>query len=233
MPKILSLSAIASVAVFGALVAVPGAAGAQATANEQGFCAARESVGPDSGRARMAAGLRAIADTAPDAAATPAATLLALFEKKGMKIFDGDKAFGYLDEIDASYFDVCAVTKVDVTATDFAYDGVPAVVPAGRAAIRLANTAAAEPHEMTMVKLTPAGEAKDPFDLLALSDKKIAKFIDFSTVAHAFADPGETGYGLVELEPGTYLYGCFVHEGGTKNGTPHYEHGMWGTFTVE
>ena len=66
-----------------------------------------------------------------------------------------------------------------------------------------------------------------------MSDKKIAKYVDFGTAAFTFAEAGETGYGLVDLEPGTYLYACFVNEGGKRKGTPHWEHGMYGSVEVE
>ena len=191
------------------------------------------SFGPDSKKPAVASAVRALAEHADGDAAAPAGALLALFDKQGMAMFEGRKAFRHLGAIDAWYFENCPATKLDVTATDFTYAGMPAVVPAGHGAIKLTNTAPGEDHEMAMARLTAAGEAADPEEFLPLPDKKVEKYIDFSTTGFVFAEAGETAYGVLELEPGTYIYACFVNEGGKARGTPHWEHGMHGTFEVQ
>ena len=105
-----------------------------------------------------------------------------------------------------------------MTATDFTYAGMPAVVPAGHGAIKLTNTAPGEDHEMAMARLTAAGEAADPEEFLPLPDKKVEKYIDFSTTGFVFAEAGETAYGV--LGSSRHLHLCVFRERG-RQGARH------------
>ena len=63
------------------------------------------SFGPDSKKPAVASAVRALAEHADGDAAAPAGALLALFDKQGMAMFEGRKAFRHLGAIDAWYFE--------------------------------------------------------------------------------------------------------------------------------
>jgi hypothetical protein len=221
------------IALVAALIVSLAAPAAAQSSGVVAACDARAGFGPDSKKGELAASLRALAEHAEGTASEPADALLAMFEKQGMQMFEGRKAFRHLGTIDAWYYESCPATKLDVVAEDFTFAGMPGTVPAGRAAVKLTSAASGDDHEIAMARLTPAGETADPDEFLPLPDKKIARYIDFSTTGFVFAEAGESSYGVVELQPGTYVYACFVNEGGKERGTPHWKHGMYGTFEVQ
>jgi hypothetical protein len=223
--------AAASIVASAAVLALPGTAGAQ-TPDSGAFCAARAQLGPSSSPEQLKTGLAVIAQNAGGAAVAPATALAALYAKKGEKTFETEKAFGYISAIDQYVFETCPGTSVSTTAVDYGFEGIPASLPAGTAKIKFANGAPKEQHEIAIVRLLPGNEDMDPVKLFEMSDKKAAKYADLDTATFAFARPGETTYTVTELEPGTYVYGCFIPVGGKKHGAPHYMKGMYGTFTV-
>ena len=86
---------------------------------------------------------------------------------------------------------------------------------------------------LAIAKLTPEAAGKDVKEILALPEKKVGDLVDFSNSAFMYAPPGQSGYSPIDLEPGTYMYACFLPVGGKKNGAPHFAKGMYGTFTVQ
>jgi hypothetical protein len=227
----LRAAAAASIVASTAMLALPGMAGAQ-TPNTGAFCAARVQIGPSSSPEQLKTGLGAMAQNASGAAVAPATALEALYAKKGEKTFNTEKAFGYISEIDRYVYDSCPGTPVGITGIDYQFQGIPASLPAGTAKIQFTNGAPKEQHEIAIVRLLPGNEGMDPTKLFEMSDKKAAKYADLERATFAFARPGETTYTVTELEPGTYVYGCFIPVGGKKHGAPHYTEGMYGTFTV-
>ena len=140
------------------------------------------------------------------------------------------------EEIDQWVADNCAFdAEVDVTAVDYAFEGVPETLPAGIVTFNFSNEGA-EIHEMLMVRY------KDPSttieDLMKLSDKEADKVIDF--LGASFGPPGATDSESKELTPGKYALVCFVPVGSTSekaaakaDGPPHVARGMSAEFTVE
>lgn len=112
---------------------------------------------------------------------------------------------------------------VPVQAVDFAFEGVPAEVPAGPVAFELTN-AGESAHEMAIYKL---GEGTDLESLLASEEEPSDE--EAMEVGGTFAPPGETAFANVELDPGTYAFVCFIPGPGGK---AHHELGMKTTFTV-
>jgi hypothetical protein len=138
-----------------------------------------------------------------------------------------------LGAIDSWIYDNCPGTQVPVTAIDYEYQGMPATLKAGVNKFKFTNTAPKEDHMIAIAKLTPAAQGKDVQEILALPEKKQAKYVDQADGAFAYATAGQTGYSPAALTPGTYMYACFLPVGGKKNGAPHFTEGMYGTFTVQ
>jgi hypothetical protein len=134
--------------------------------------------------------------------------------------------------LDGWVYDNCPGTSVPVTAIDYKYQGVPASLKAGVTKFKLTNAAPKEDHMMAIIKLTPAAQGQDLSKLLALSEKKQAKYFDESSSAFMEARAGQVAYTPIDLQPGTYAYACFLPVGGTKHGAPHFTEGMYGSFTV-
>lgn len=113
---------------------------------------------------------------------------------------------------------------IEVSAVDYAFEGIPAEVPAGATSFRLTNDGEAA-HEMFMARL---GEGVDLDELLARDEEPSPE--EAEDVGSTFAAPGEDAYLNVEdLTPGTYAVLCFIP--GPENKS-HYELGMKATFTV-
>lgn len=133
-----------------------------------------------------------------------------------------DPPEGNDDEVDTEAAEGSQV--IPVTAVDFAFEGVPAEVPAGKVAFELTNTGEAA-HEFVVFKL---GEGVD-LDALLASDEE-ATDDQAKDVGGTFAPPGEGGaFANTELDPGTYAVVCFIPG---PEGKAHHELGMKTTFTV-
>lgn len=137
---------------------------------------------------------------------------------------------------DAHAFDLaeCDWQQVDVTAKEYAFDGVPAELEAGVTSFEFANEGT-ELHEMiTFRKNDGVEESFD--DILALGEEASQSKITF--VGAAFGAPGEEGvYAVADLTPGEYLAICFIPVGTVDEeteaeGPPHFTQGMKHEFTV-
>jgi hypothetical protein len=167
----------------------------------------------------------------------PAALVQPITEvRDAFKKYGSDKGYGkvvdQITAVDSFSYDSCPGNKVAVTAIDYEFQGVPTTLPAGINKFRLTNTAPKEAHEFGFAKLTAAGAALDPEKLLSLPDKKVEKYVDVEHSSGTYAEPGTSGYTMANLEPGTYIYACFLPVGGKKSGAAHFTKGMYGTFTV-
>jgi len=113
---------------------------------------------------------------------------------------------------------------VPVRAVDFAFEGIPAEVPAGPVAFELTNDGDSA-HEMVIIALAEGAD----LDALLSSEEEPSED-EAREVGGTFAPPGEGGvYANVELEPGTYAVVCFIPG---PEGKSHHELGMRTTFTV-
>jgi hypothetical protein len=129
----------------------------------------------------------------------------------------------------------CGFESVDVTAADYAFEGVPATVPSGNVTFNFSNEGA-EVHEMIMVRYREDGTTID--DLLAMSDKEAEEKIEF--LGASFGPPGTVDTETKDLSSGRYALVCFVPVGATDmralekaDGPPHVARGMSVEFTVE
>lgn len=120
-------------------------------------------------------------------------------------------------------------SEVAVTGTDFAYaiDG-GTTIPAGLVTVSLTNDGAEE-HQATIVQFK---EGKGMADLAALAEDPaslpeiLAAFGGPNAVA-----PGESVAATQHLEPGEYLFACFIPS--PSDGVPHAAKGMLAPVTVE
>lgn len=132
--------------------------------------------------------------------------------------------------IGAAIFESCDVgATLDVKGIDYAFEGIPDEIPAGRVAIRFTNdTEQAEAHEMFIMRR--AEGADEPVtELFELPEEEL--FSKAIPTAVAFADDaGGSNVALVDLEPGEYIAICMIPA--TTDGAPHANHGMVDEFTV-
>jgi hypothetical protein len=132
--------------------------------------------------------------------------------------------------IGESVFESCDVeSKLDVTGIDFAFEGIPDSVDAGRAAIRFTNdTEHDEAHEMLVMKRAE-GVDETVTELFELPEEEL--FSKVMPMAVAYADEaGGVNVALVDLEPGAYIAICMIPA--ESDGAPHAVHGMVDEFTV-
>lgn len=140
---------------------------------------------------------------------------------------------------------------VEVTATDYAFIGVPERVESGTT-LTMRNTSEAEAHEVVAIRL-PDGETRSVSDLVALPPDELAAF--FPGVATVLvAGPGAEAVAVegdgTLTEPGRYALICVIPtgadpeeylaaaaaaEGGPPDvagGPPHIVKGMFGEIEV-
>jgi hypothetical protein len=131
----------------------------------------------------------------------------------------------------------CGWETLDVVATEYRYDGVPAELPAGPTSFEFSNEGQ-ELHELGLVRVND-GVTETLHELLALPEDEVMAKVTFQG-SPTFAPPGTGGYKVVDLEPGRYVIGCFVPTGMTSqdgpppdpSAPPHAVHGMITEFTV-
>jgi hypothetical protein len=141
-------------------------------------------------------------------------------------------------KVDRYVFDSCAFdAKVDVTAKDYEFDGIPKTLDAKDTVFLLTNDGK-EAHEMAILRKKD-GVTDSWDDILKKDQSEAEKLID--TVGSTFAPShGATGLAFADLEPGDYEVVCFVSTGTTVdatgehdgNGPPHFMNGMHAEFTV-
>ncbi len=114
--------------------------------------------------------------------------------------------------------------QVEVTAVDFAFEGVPETLDAGEMTFALANEGAYL-HEMAVARIL------DDTPLEEIARAGVANIDPASRRIIEAVEPGGTGEITVELESGRYGYVCWLRDG--TNAERHAERGMIGEFTVQ
>jgi hypothetical protein len=131
--------------------------------------------------------------------------------------------------------ETCGWATVDVTATNFAFDGLPGEQAAGVTSFELTNEGG-DVHELLLLRKDD-GVTQSAEELLALPEDEA---MALATVVGdpAFALPGAGDHAVVDLEPGDYVAVCFIPTGTTgtdgppPEGPPHAMNGMFAEFTV-
>jgi hypothetical protein len=224
------------IAVVTAALLVPAVlapfAGAQAigTSDVAKFCASRLELDKAQRKSDALGVFNDLVASAPAAVVAPVTEVRDAFKKQGFRAFD--KVGEQITVADTWVYENCPGNAVAVTAADYSFAGMPATLPAGLTKLKLVNSAPKEFHEIGIAPLTDAGVAMDVEKLLATPERKQAKLLDFSRTTGAYAEPGGVGFTITDLQPGKYVYVCYVPVGGKTSGAPHYTEGMYGTFTV-
>jgi hypothetical protein len=155
---------------------------------------------------------------------------------------------------EATETDAAADDVVEVTAVDYAVQGLPEKIEAGTK-LALANDAPAELHELVVMRL-PDEEKRPVSELVKLPEEEIGKLFGSTQPATVLlAAPGgeqinAVGDGTIS-EPGRYAVICSIPTGAdpqafldaaaesnggppqTAGGPPHLAHGMFAELIVE
>jgi hypothetical protein len=153
------------------------------------------------------------------------------------------------EEYLAAYADIeswvsenCGVATLEVTGEDYAYEGIPDEVAAGRTVVHFDNTGD-ELHEIEILRLNDDATASVEEILGMDEDEAMTQVTD---VAGVHVAPGDDGWTSADLTPGSYIALCFVtkgstsmedmedmvHFGGDMDAEPHFTLGMIREFTV-
>lgn len=146
----------------------------------------------------------------------------------------GDPEFeAALDRLHAHDLETCEWNTVDVTAADYAFQGVPSEVDSGVTSFEFKN-GGTEVHEMVVFRIND-GVTDTVDELLAMPEEEVVT--KTTMVTQTGAVPGEDEYTIADLTAGRYAMLCFVPEGthtedmeGT--GEPHFMRGMVYEFSV-
>ncbi|HEU4883067.1 MAG TPA: plastocyanin/azurin family copper-binding protein, partial [Longimicrobium sp.] len=118
-----------------------------------------------------------------------------------------------------------APADVQVTLRDYAFELTPELT-AGRHTLRVQN-AAAQPHEVVLMKLAPGKTAQD---LLAWMQTEQGAPPAMPMGGTTLLSTGEFNQLTLDVEPGEYALLCFVPD--ARDGAPHVAHGMVRQITV-
>ena len=130
----------------------------------------------------------------------------------------------------------CGWNQVEVTATEYAFAGLPATLEAGRTSVDLTNNGV-ELHEVALLSKNPG--VTETFDqILALSEEEAMTKVRPQSIT--FASQGDTEYSVVDLPAGDYVAVCFLPQGLTgedgpppaEDAKPHCTLGMKKEITV-
>lgn len=176
---------------------------------------------------------------APDEIAEPVEVLVAAFEAAGdspQAVFSNPEAIAAIEELTAFEADACgleppgdpgsneidpAATRVEVTATDHAFD-VDLPTSPGRYSFVMANTGA-EPHLMVVAHL------EDDADLAEVLATEGEAGGVITALESDITPPGSEGVVTGDLAPGRWVILCPIP---TADGTSHVDLGMIEEFTV-
>jgi hypothetical protein len=135
--------------------------------------------------------------------------------------------------IDQYMLRTCGYGQISITATDDAYQGVPATIGSGAVGLTL-NNRGREAHQVLIVRIDDG--VTEPFSTL-LDLPPDQRMQTAAALGSIEVDPGQVGTLFLRLAPGRYGVGDFLSQGSTSldapgSGDPHYLLGLHGEFTV-
>jgi hypothetical protein len=166
---------------------------------------------------------------APAELTAPAATAKKVFETMrttGDDSGSNDPAFEKAGNVvEAWVHDHCGYQKVDVTAVDFAFQGLPATLKAGPTSLAMTNKSTHGESHVLLIARGKNGAALTVDQVEKTPAEQLFGMIDVLP-GGAFAAPGETGGGTWDLKPGHYVVLCPIGD------PPHFMKGMVTELTV-
>jgi hypothetical protein len=135
--------------------------------------------------------------------------------------------------IDQYMLRACGYPLLQITATDTAYQGVPATIRSGAVGITLDNHGR-EAHQVLIVRINDG--VTEPFTaLLDLPPEQRAQAA--TALGSVQVDPGQVDTVFLRLTPGRYGAADFLTQGTARldtpgNGDPHYLHGLHAELTL-
>lgn len=121
------------------------------------------------------------------------------------------------DRVHQFDLDNCGWRSQAVTATDYAFEGLPEEMEAGTTSFELTNEGD-EVHEVLLFRKNE-GVTASAEELLALPEEEAMQQIAMIG-SPAFAPPGGEDYMVVDLEPGDYIAVCMIPTGMTSEEQP-------------
>jgi hypothetical protein len=106
--------------------------------------------------------------------------------------------------------DRCGYQVIDVTATEYAFEGIPAEAARGKTLLRLTNDGA-EYHHLVL-QVVRHGETRSLEEILALPEG--GDLLDYQS--SAFAPPGLSSWTVVDLSVGRHAFMCIAPTGATS-----------------
>jgi hypothetical protein len=200
------------------------------------------------------AGVAALEDFAASAPAEVAADVepfLTLITENPDAAFESEEMVTAGAAADGFAFDNCGDATFEVGAVNFAFDGIPTEIEAGRVIFDLANLSqTGEFHEAILLRKND-DVAVSAYDALASAldesisiETTLAALESFELVNVGFVEPGSEGdvFGA-DLRSGEYLVVCLLpvdspntiepyFMGETVEGDRHFDQGMFATFVV-
>lgn len=154
-------------------------------------------------------------------------------ETGDFSVFETPEVQEASDRAHAFDLENCGWSQVDVTAVDYAFEGLDDV-EAGPASFEFTNSSESEMHELVLLRKNE-GTTESAEELLQLPEEEAMSKVTFTGVT--FADPGEDDYFVADLEAGDYMAVCFIPVGASEEneegtGPPHFTQGMIHEFTV-
>ena len=125
-------------------------------------------------------------------------------------VIPSDDFFAAATSVGDYMADNCGYQVIDVAATDFAFDGIPADADAGKTLIRITNDGT-EYHEVVLQRVQQ-GETRSVDEILALPEEG-GGLLEY--LGYAFAPPGLGSWTVVDLSAGRHVAMCFVPIGAT------------------
>jgi hypothetical protein len=170
--------------------------------------------------------------SAPSEIATDVDTAVTALKADVTSLFSDDAVGEAGAAIDEWAVDNCDYETIDVTATDYAFAGVPTTLEKGKFVFQLQNDGAE--HHVLVIARNKGTMTTD--EILALPEAKALKQIEL--VGETFAPAGGSGTGYVNItKSGDYIVLCPIPTGtvGDTEGTgpPHFVHGMVSDLEVE
>jgi hypothetical protein len=141
-------------------------------------------------------------------------------------------------KVDPYLYENCEFdSKAEVSAKDYAFEGIPDQVEAGETALLFTNNGE-EAHELAIMRKKD-GVTQTWDEILSLSEEEGQKLVEQAGGTFA-PSKGKQGLAVVDLTPGEYVAICFIPTGTTfdekgpheGDGPPHFTKGMRVEFEV-